>query len=400
MRDDGRLREPVPVRIAALRADPALVRSRGRPVRKRRLRTLPSLALVDAEVREREQPRARREDELGEVRGPLATKRRHRLADLQRVADGVAERLVHVGEQADDVAAGAPAEIQHRLRQSPRALDRLHECAVADLDVEHDRVGAGGDLLRHDARRDQLDAVDRRSDVAQRVQLLVGRDEIGRRADDRQSDVAHLSDEFAEAELDAEAGNRFQLVERATGVTEPAAAHLAEGNAARRDDGTDGDRRLVADAAGRVLVDDAAAELLRHVDRLAAPDERVGHRERLGAGQAAEHDGHAERRHLVVRHIAARIAEDELAQLVVREFAAVSLALDELRRVDRHGVTIGCPGIPRRGALPPSHAFTVAPTSPNSPSCRAPFAYRPSTYASSSACSREWSVDGVVGSQP
>ena len=31
------------------------------------------------------------------------------------------------------------------------------------------------------------------------------------------------------------------------------------------------------------------------------------------------------------------------------------------------GVTIGCPGIPRGGAFPPSQAFTVAPTSANSP---------------------------------
>ena len=71
---------------------------------------------------------------------------------------------------------------------------------------------------------------------------------------------------------------------------------------------------------------------------------------------------------------------------------------------DRHGSTQrstnGWPGMPRFGALPPSHAFTVAPTSANSPSCRRPVAFLPSTYASSSACSREWSVDGVVGSTP
>ena len=56
--------------------------------------------------------------------------------------------------------------------------------------------------------------------------------------------------------------------------------------------------------------------------------------------------------------------------------------------------------MPFEGAFPPSHAFTVAPTSPNSPLWMRPAAFRPSTYASSSACSREWSVDGVVGSQP
>ena len=68
--------------------------------------------------------------------------------------------------------------------------------------------------------------------------------------------------------------------------------------------------------------------------------------------------------------------------------------------VELHGVRIGCPGIPRDGAFPLSQAFTVAPTSANSPSWICPDALWPATYASSIACSREWSVDGVVGSQP
>ena len=59
------------------------------------------------------------------------------------------------------------------------------------------------------------------------------------------------------------------------------------------------------------------------------------------------------------------------------------------------------PGAPLPGCFAPSHAHTVAPTSPNSPfSWIRPAALRPAAYASSSACSREWSVDGVVGSHP
>ena len=45
---------------------------------------------------------------------------------------------------------------------------------------------------------------------------------------------------------------------------------------------------------------------------------------------------------------------------------------DRRRVVDPHGSGIGAPGIPRLGALPPSQAFTVAPTSANSPSCTRP----------------------------
>ena len=55
-----------------------------------------------------------------------------------------------------------------------------------------------------------------------------------------------------------------------------------------------------------------------------------------------------------------------------------------------HGATIGVPGMPLPGARPPSQALTVAPTSPNSPfSWTRPAAFRPSTYASSNAYSRE-----------
>src|SRR5207253_378950 len=58
------------------------------------------------------------------------------------------------------------------------------------------------------------------------------------------------------------------------------------------------------------------------------------------------------------------------------------LRADEVRVVKptAHGSTIGLPGNPRGVDLPPSHAFTVAPTSANSPSSWInPAALRPST---------------------
>ena len=63
-------------------------------------------------------------------------------------------------------------------------------------------------------------------------------------------------------------------------------------------------------------------------------DHRVGQHVRLARRQAAEEDGHAERRHLVVGHLAARVAEDQLGQLVVGQLLAVALALDQLGRAD------------------------------------------------------------------
>jgi len=56
------------------------------------------------------------------------------------------------------------------------------------------------------------------------------------------------------------------------------------------------------------------------------------------------------------------------------------LVADELGVVERfQGSTIACPGIPRGGAFPPSQAFTVAPTSANSPSWIRPAAFFPWT---------------------
>jgi hypothetical protein len=59
------------------------------------------------------------------------------------------------------------------------------------------------------------------------------------------------------------------------------------------------------------------------------------------------------------------------------ERPADGLDLRQLRH--GYGLTIDCPGMPREGALPPSQAFTVAPTSANSPWWTCPAAFRPST---------------------
>ena len=193
---------------------------------------------------------------------------------------------------------------------------------------------ARSELLGHDRRRDQRDDVDRRGDVAQRVELLVGRDEVGGLADDRDADVAQLRDHLVDRQLDAEAGDRLELVERAAGVPEPAAAHLPERHAAGRDDRADGDRRLVPDATGRVLVDDLPAERRAEVERVAGADHRVGQRVRLGRAQPVEVDRHAPGGHLVVRHLVARVGEHELGQVSAVVLLAVALPLDQCGGTD------------------------------------------------------------------
>ena len=88
-----------------------------------------------------------------------------------------------------------PAELDHGPGQLAGLVERLHEGAVADLDVEHDRVRPAGDLLGHDRRGDQRDDVDGRGYVPERVELLVGGDQVGGLADDREPDLADLAEE-------------------------------------------------------------------------------------------------------------------------------------------------------------------------------------------------------------
>ena len=74
---------------------------------------------------------------------------------------------------------GADADLAHLLGEHARLVERLHERPVPDLDVEHDRLGAARELLRHDRARDQGNDVHSRRDVAERIELLVGGDEVG-----------------------------------------------------------------------------------------------------------------------------------------------------------------------------------------------------------------------------
>jgi hypothetical protein len=78
------------------------------------------------------------------------------------------------------------AELDHGLGQLAGVGEVLHERAGADLHVQHQRAGALGDLLAHDRAGDQRDRLDRAGDVAQRVQLAVGRGQpVAGRADHR-----------------------------------------------------------------------------------------------------------------------------------------------------------------------------------------------------------------------
>ena len=84
----------------------------------------------------------------------------------------------------------ALADRHERLGEPARVLRRLHERAAARLDVEDEAADALGDLLAHDRRADERNALDGPGDVAQRVELAIRRGDLGGLADQGAADRA------------------------------------------------------------------------------------------------------------------------------------------------------------------------------------------------------------------
>ena len=117
-------------------------------------------------------------------------------------------------------------------------------------------------------------------------------------------------------------------------MAEPAAAHLPDGTPHAATIGATASEVLSPTPPVECLSTTLRPSRGAEIERLPAADHRVGEHVRLALREPAEEDGHAERGHLVVGHLAARIAEDQLGQLVVGELLPVALALDQLGRAD------------------------------------------------------------------
>ena len=110
------------------------------------------------------------------------------------------ERLVHVGEQAHDLAARLRGRATSIVSASVRASSIVFMKAPSPTFTSSTIAWApAGELLRHDRRRDQRQLVDGRGHVAEAVEQLVGGHEVAGLADDRDPDVADLRDELVEA---------------------------------------------------------------------------------------------------------------------------------------------------------------------------------------------------------
>ena len=195
----------------------------------------------------RQHPRGQLDRNLDQIARAAALQHVEAFDDLEGIAHGAAERLLHRGNHGLGPHARRVADRDERFGEPPRVGLGLHERAAAGLDVEDERVDALRDLLAHDRRADERNALDRRRHVTKCVELLVRRRNLRRLADHRAAHRAERVPHFFQ--------RKRELVERPAGVAEAAARHHRYRDAAGRRERRKNERRLVADAARAVLVD-------------------------------------------------------------------------------------------------------------------------------------------------
>ena len=88
------------------------------------------------------------------------------------------------------------------------------------------------------------------------------------------------------------------------------------------------ERHLVADAAGRVLVDARPADV-RELEPVAALKHRLGERGGFGAIEAAKKARHEQRGHLIVGHVTLGVGERERAPFAGLDAPTVALSFDQ-----------------------------------------------------------------------
>src|SRR5262249_51320560 len=140
------------------------------------------------------------------------------------ITDVAAERLVHIGDEGRHLFPHALAGFDHEFCEVDGVFFLLHECARAGFDVEHQRIDALREFFAHDGSADEEWALNGSGDVAQCVELAVGRSNLSRLPDHRAPTSFEDFAESRDGQIHVEAGNRFKLVERTARVPESTAA--------------------------------------------------------------------------------------------------------------------------------------------------------------------------------
>jgi hypothetical protein len=285
-----------------------------------------------------------------------------RVGHFERVAGGAGERRVHVGDQRGGAQAGPLGHRDDALGQRPGLVEPGHEGAGALLDVHHQALEPGGQLLRQDRRGDQVEGFDRAGNIADRVEAPVGRGQLGGLADDRTADLTDDPAEGVEPRGGVVARDAGELVERPAGMAEAAAGDHRHEAAAGRHHRGERQAHRVADAAGGMLVENRARQVPG--EHPAGFRHRPGQRHALGQREAAEEHRHGEGRRLPLPDRAVGEAADEGRDLLRIERQAVPLGPDGFLRQAHALKTPVLASGRRTGCSPRAGMFLRSPSRP------------------------------------
>ena len=103
---------------------------------------------IAARTRKAQQFRAERHRHLMQSRiAPRASQISDGFGHLDRIARGIGQRFVHVGQKRGCAKTGIIGDIDEASRQGPRIGLLAHEGAGAHLHIEHQGVEAGSQFL-------------------------------------------------------------------------------------------------------------------------------------------------------------------------------------------------------------------------------------------------------------
>ena len=148
---------------------------------------------------------------------PVTAGQLRQLGSLLLELHGQNDGLQLLDERRHLLARAFP-DLHHHGRELPALVQRFHEGSASGLDVEHDAVVIRGEFLPHDARDNQRYAFNSCRNVAQRIQLFVGRRKFGILADDCKPVPVDDLDHFLDGNVRTESLDGFQLVDRTAGV--------------------------------------------------------------------------------------------------------------------------------------------------------------------------------------
>ena len=115
---------------------------------------------------------------LRQIRRAFSPQRLHGLFHLQRIADLMAQRDIHVGDQCAHLSTRMFPDGHHFFSQRHRLLLRFHKCAAAAFHIQQDTVTSGSQFFAHDGHGDQRNTLHGARHIPQGVHLLIRRGQI------------------------------------------------------------------------------------------------------------------------------------------------------------------------------------------------------------------------------